>query len=332
MPAVCLASLWLWQSAVIAWGPTAHRVIARVAVRTLPGNVPDFLAREIDWIGVRAVTPDSWRAASEPFVKMEEDPNHEWYMEEFAFLPTIPRSRTEFLLAVYDEHRRLAAIDPDAAALMNVRWTGTLPYQTVEIYERLKVAFREWRALRANGADAQYIERDAAFYVGWLAHYVGDAAMPLHTSIHHDGWQGPNPLGYTRAGAIHWGFENDFVELIDLRESDVQPRVPAAEQLSDPFTAMLAFLDRSHTRVEDVYRLEQQGELRDAGSGPARELIYTCTAEAAAMLRDLIVSAWSASADPGAPIPPLPGSIPPNDPRHPRYNAATGSAPADRDR
>ncbi len=323
-----LAVACLGQSAVHAWGPTAHRVIARAAVRALPPDVPGFLAREIDWIGERSVAPDSWRASSEPFIKMEEDPNHEWYMEQFAFLHPIPRSRTAFILAIYDEHRRLEATDPAAAAMMNVRWTGTLPYQAVEIEERLKVAFREWRAQRAAGQDTAFIERDAAFYVGWLAHYVGDAAMPLHTSVQHDGWQGDNPRGYTRDGSIHWRFENDFVNLIGLGENQLLPRMAPARRLPDPFSDILAFLDRSHTRVEAVYQLDQQGAFRDAASKPGRDLVLTCTAEAAAMLRDFVATAWWASAEPGAPIPPPPGAIPPNDPRDPNYDPATGSAPA----
>lgn len=319
----------LCPAPVFAWGPTAHRVISRVAVETLPPDVPAFLQREIDWIGVRTVVPDSWRAESEPFVKMEEDPNHEWYMEQFAFMTTIPRSRTEFILALYDEHLRLKASDPAAAAMMNVRWAGTLPYQAVEIYERLKVAFRDWRALRTAGRDTKFVELDAAFLVGWLGHYIGDGAQPMHTSIHHDGWQGENPKNYTRDGALHWGFENDFVDLIGLKDEDIRSRVPPARTVADPFSGVLTFLGRSHNRVEQVYALDQQHAFANRDDREARELVYQCTTDAAALLRDLIYTAWTESAKPGAPIPPPAGFVPSNDVHHPRYNPATGSAPAE---
>jgi hypothetical protein len=36
--------------ALIAWGTTAHRVINRVAVLALPGDLPPFVKRQIDWI------------------------------------------------------------------------------------------------------------------------------------------------------------------------------------------------------------------------------------------------------------------------------------------
>ena len=134
-----------WPSAVGARGITAHRAISRAAIRALPADVPPFLTRQIDWIGERSITPDSWRGASEPFAKIEEDPNHGWFMEQLAFVHPIPRSRYEFVLALHDEFLRLRSVDPNRAALTNVRWTGTLPYAAVETYERLKVAFRAWR-------------------------------------------------------------------------------------------------------------------------------------------------------------------------------------------
>lgn len=311
-----------------AWGPTAHRVIARAGVSALPGDVPGFLKADIDWIGARAITPDSWRAASEPFAKMAEDPNHNWYMDRFEFLRPIPRSRTEFTLALYDEQRRLLPTDPAAARLLNIANAGSLPYQVAEIEERLKVAFREWRGLRASGGDTRFIERDAAFYTGWLAHYAGDSAMPLHTSIHHDGWVGDNPNSYTRDGSIHWRFENDFVDLTTLTDADVAVNLPAAVRIPDVFTGTLAHLTRAHTRVEQVYALDAAGALRDRGNAAARTLVLTCTREAATFLRDLIYTAWITSGEPGVPIPPPPGFVAPTDPRHPAYNPATGSAPA----
>jgi hypothetical protein len=219
-------------------------------------------------------------------------------------------------------------VDPAAARLMNVANAGTLPYQVVEIEERLKVALREWRTLRAAGAETRFIERDAAFYVGWLAHYVGDGAMPLHSSMHHDGWVGEDPQHYTRDGSIHWRFENDFVDLTSLTDQDLEAAVPPAVKVPDVFTATLAHVARAHTRVEQVYALDLRGAFTDRGNREARTLMLTCTSEAATLLRDLIYTAWVTSGEPGVPIPPPPGFITPNDPRHPAYNPATGSAPA----
>ncbi len=321
---VALAPIVLAPS-LQAWGVTGHRVIARAAVLTLPADVPGFVKRQIDWIGVRSIAPDSWRSASEPFIKMEEDPSHEWHLEQVAFLKTIPRSRVEFVQAVYDEYRRLEKTNPEAAALANVRGTGTLPYTAIEVYERLKVTFRTWREQQQARQDTQFIELDAAFYIGWLSHYIADAAQPLHASVHHDGWRGDNPKNYTRDGALHWGFENDFVDLIDLREDNILTRIGQPRKIDDPFSAILAQLARSHTRVDQVYALEQQHAYTDKANAAGRELVYVCTSDAAAMLRDLVYTAWLTSAEPAAP---RTGIVQPNDPANPRYNPAAGSAPA----
>jgi len=311
----------------MAWGVTAHRVINRIAVRTLPDEVPAFVKAQIDWIGVRSSTPDSWRLASEPFLKIDEDPNHGWFREQFAFMTVIPRSRYEFVIALHDEYLRLKPTDPEGAALTNVRWTGTLPFAAVETYERIKVAMRGYRAALAAKQDTHFLELDTAFYIGWLGHYIADGAMPLHTSVHHDGWQGDNPKNYTREPRVHGRFESQFVDLIALQESDILARMPAARRLADPFDAILEHLDRSHTRVEQVYQLDQQKAFEDAANAPGRELVYTCTGEAAAMLRDLVYTAWlESAAAPGG----TGTTMQPMNPKHPRYNPATGSAPADR--
>src|SRR5262245_39193005 len=292
----------------------------------LPDEVPTFVKRQIEWIGIRSVTPDSWRIASEPFLKIDEDPNHGWFREKFAFMREIPRSRYEFVIALHDEFLRLKASDPDGAALTNVRWTGTLPYAAVETYERIKVAMRAYRAAAAAKQETQFIELDAAFYIGWLGHYIADGAMPLHTSVHHDGWQGANPDGYTTDPRIHGRFESQFVDLIALQERDISGRVGAPKRLEDPFSTILAHLDRSHTRVERVYQLDKAGAYQDKANAAARELVYTCTSEAATTLRDLVYTAWLESAAEAQPSPP--GGLQPMDPKHPRYNPATGSAPA----
>ena len=137
-----LAVAFIWSPRLAAWGLTGHVVISRAAINALPGDVPGFVKRQIDWISTRSITPDSYRAASEPFIKMAEDPSHEWHLEQVTFLKTIPRSRVEFIQALYDEYKRLQKSDPARAALANPTSTGMLPYTTLEAYERSRKAVR----------------------------------------------------------------------------------------------------------------------------------------------------------------------------------------------
>src|SRR5689334_18490937 len=87
-----------------AWWLTGHTVVNRAAIAALPPEVPELLERQIAWIGARSQVPDSWRDATEPFLKASEDPNHVWYMEH---LPpglghNLPRSRNAFIHQVPD--------------------------------------------------------------------------------------------------------------------------------------------------------------------------------------------------------------------------------------
>ena len=61
-------------------------------------------------------------------------------MEGFAFIPSPPHSRTEFILRVYDEYLRVHTADPDRAKLLNIRYTGLQAYSLIEGYERMKAA------------------------------------------------------------------------------------------------------------------------------------------------------------------------------------------------
>src|SRR5262249_5888890 len=113
---------------------------------------------------------------------------------------------------------------------------------------------------------------------------------------------------------------------IGLKESDIQGRIAPARTIADPFSAILAHLARSNSRVSVVYALEQQRALTDKSNTAARELVYVCTIDGATLLRDLIYTAWTTSAAPAAP---RTGIVQPNDPTNQRYNPATGSAPAE---
>jgi hypothetical protein len=306
----------------MAWGPRGHNVINQTAVQSLPDQGTGFLKRHEGWIVYLSNIPDSWRRPTEPSLRILEDPNHGWFKEQFHMLDSIPRSRYEFVIALYEEQKKLAKSNPEAAALTNVRWTGTLPYAAQENFERMKAAMRRYRAsLSTAGPEREYIEREIASYMGRLGHYTGDGAQPLHDTIHHDGWAGDNPKNYTRERQVHGRFESQYVEIIQPVADDLLPLIGPARHLEDPFTASLAHLDQAASHVEEVYQLDQSGALKDAKHPRARELALERLASGARLLRDLAYTAWldSAQAEAGLGNPTLATA--------PGYNPATGSAP-----
>jgi hypothetical protein len=309
------------------WGPRGHITANRAAVSAIPADGPVFLKNDAEWIAQTGPVPDSWRGVSEPYSKIFEDPNHGWFKEQFVFMKQIPRSRYEFVLALYDEYLRIRTSDPERAKLTNVRWTGTMPYAAMENYDRMKSAMRSYRQLAANKQDTKFIQRDIAFYMGWLGHYTADGAQPLHDTIHHDGWQGPNPKNYTTDPRVHGRFESSFVELIQLTDSDLVPLMTEPRTLEDPFAAMLRHLDDAATHVEEIYVMDKAGAFADAKSAGAALLVKTQLAKAASLLRDLAYTAWVESGKQPPVRGPNPRELNPIDQANPRYNPATGTAP-----
>ncbi|HMF78895.1 MAG TPA: hypothetical protein VK604_24775 [Bryobacteraceae bacterium] len=313
-----------------SWGSRGHMAANKAAIDAMPADGPSFLANYREWIAATGPLPDSWRYPSEPYSKIFEDPNHGWFREQFAFMATIPRSRYEFVLRLYDEYLAIKDKDAARAKLTNVRWTGTLPYAAMENFDRMKSAMRLYRQSLKDTSDAgkaqsENLRRDIAFYVGWLGHYTADGAQPLHDTIHHDGWQGPNPHGYTTDHAVHGRFESKFVDSIGLTESDLQPLVSSkpARVLNDPFAAMIHHLNDASTHVEQIYCLDQAGALNDPHNKEAAALVKSQLSNAALLLRDLTYTAWIQSGEPQSR-----GTGPnPIDPSNPTYNPATGSAP-----
>ncbi|MES2390709.1 MAG: nuclease [Acidobacteriota bacterium] len=314
-----LACPWAWRG---------HEVIDAAAVDGLPADGPLFLKKYRDYISHSASVPDNWRDENGLFSRIEEDPNHGWFKERLDFMHgNYPRSRYEFVIELYKHYEVIKRTDPEAANYMNVRWTGTLPYAAVETYERMVDEMRRIHTLQKAGQDTSDLEQTVAFLVYWMGHYIGDGSQPLHDTVNANGWRLPtNPNGYTTGTNIHEDFENVLVNNMKLSEQDLLTRMPPPGHLhGDVFDNIIAFLDKSASRQEDIYKLDKAGVLKDASNAKSRDMVYTCATDGASMLRDLIYRAWLESAQPNPNADKSPVSI-----KNPRYNPETGSAPATR--
>lgn len=270
-----------------AWGDEGHRLVNRLAALTLPESVPAFLraenaVAEIEYLGPE---PDRWRSRAEPELAAAQAPEHFIDLEPADALGPLPRNRLDFEAKVYAAGERPEKI-------------GLQPWEATEVWERLKAALRNYRALAAAGKSTREAEAAAIFYAGWLGHYVGDASQPLHTTVQYNGWTGPNPNGYTTAHEIHWQFEGPFVAANE-HEADVRAKMSAPRTIEgDIFDDYVRYLRRSNTYVEKVYQLEKAGGFIGAGSEESRAFAAERLAAGASMLRDMILTAWVESARP----------------------------------
>lgn len=287
LPAAVVCLTLLSTLAAHAWGNEGHRIVNRLAASALPADVPAFLrtpeaVNEIEYLGPE---PDRWRSPAEPELVAAQAPEHFIDLELADALGPLPRNRFDFEAEVFAAKERPEKI-------------GLQPWEATEVWERLKAALREYRNLKAAGKDTHEVEQAAIFYAGWLGHYVGDAAQPLHTSIQYNGWVGPNPNGYTTEHKIHWQFEGPFVGA-NITLEMVAPKMTAARTIDgDFFTNYVAYLRQSQTYVEKVYQLEKAGGFIGAGSAESRDFTASRLAVGASMLRDLIYTAWVDSAQP----------------------------------
>ena len=270
-----------------AWGNEGHRLINRLAASSLPADVPAFLRsesaiNEIEYLGPE---PDRWRSRAEPELSAAQAPEHFIDLEPADALGPLPRNRLDFEAKVFAAGQRPEKI-------------GLQPWETVEVWERLKAALREYRNLSAAKQDTRGVEAAVLFYTGWLGHYVGDGSQPLHTTDKYNGWVGPNPNGYTTAHQIHWQFEGPFVAANE-HEAEVRARMTAPQAIDgDIFSSYVAYLRHTATYVEKVYQLDKAGGFAGAGSAESRDFTADRLAAGASMLRDMIYTAWIDSAKP----------------------------------
>ncbi|HZD30232.1 MAG TPA: nuclease [Candidatus Angelobacter sp.] len=290
------------------WGPDGHMMINRVATEKLPADVPAFLKNAEEQLAYLGPEPDRWREKSELALKLSQEPDHFIDLELVEGM-ALPADRYSFYRALELKRQQ----SPAQAEALWPEKVGLQPYITMEVYGRLVVAFREYRHALRDHATTQFAERNAIFYAGWLGHYVADGSNPLHTTVNYNGWTTPNPNGYTTGKTIHWKMEGEFVAANQkqLRFAGLVPN--QATKLDKPFQDYLAYLQKSHGYVEQVYQLEKAGGFAGPGTPDSRKFIAQRMAFGADMLRNLWYTAWLDSAvDPPLYAPPKPASAPPD--------------------
>jgi hypothetical protein len=294
---------------VFGWGPDGHQFVNRAAAMHAPQEMPAFFRNAVDQLEYLGPEPDRWRSPSEPSLKNAQEPEHYIDLELLEGFGELPSKRFDYYRKL--EAFRLSDTPPNGAVLaiggdqisareakqkfLTPESIGLQPWITAEVYERLITAFREYRRLLKEGKPTTPAEANAIFYAGWLGHYVGDGANPMHTTIYYNGWVGPNPHGYTVSKSTHYEFESRFVH-DNIKFDEVGSRLnPATLIPGDVFSAYLQYLHDSNGLVEKTYQLEKAGAFQGAGTHDGREFVIGRLAAGAQELIDLWYTAWSES-------------------------------------
>ncbi len=283
-------------AAAFGWGSDGHRIINRLAVQSLPADMPAFFTTpaalaELEYLGPE---PDRWRSPAEPELSATQAPDHFIDLEYADVVGPLPRKRYEFI-ELLSQYRKA---HPDQAANETPEKVGLQPWQTEEVWQRLKAGFRDYREALAKHEDTRPEEAAVLFYAGWLGHYVGDGSQPLHVSRDYNGWVEPaNPHGYTTEHHIHSVFETAFVGA-NIKAADVKPFLTPVGPIHDEWADYLTYLRRSAALTEQTYALDKTGAFTGTGTPAGKLFAEQRLAAGASMLRDLIYAAWDQSAEP----------------------------------
>jgi hypothetical protein len=261
----------LLGSLATGWWSGGHETIAEAAAARLPDDVPEFFRRGGKHLAHFSVDPDRWKNREMAFLRRMEEGNHFLDTEDLDGKQLAATHRFDAMKMIYGELKK----EPNRV--------GMLPYAIVEYYEKLTVAFYDYRKDPNNPA----IPMKCLVHGGTLAHYTGDAAMPLHSTRDYDGR--PQPDGTVKQKGIHAKLDG-FPEKNGIRPEEVA-RGLEAKKIDDVWAYTLKFIDESHTHVARCYELDAAGAF-DRPNDESRAFVLARVRAGAQFTLDLWYTAW----------------------------------------
>lgn len=203
-----------------SWGVWGHQHINRAAVFALPMPMRTFFFEHIDFITIEASIPDVRKYAihdrNEPprhFIDLEAYGNH-----PFEALP----EKWDSAKSKYGEKMLIK--------------NGILPWYIPEMLDKLTAAFKE------------HDKVSILFLAADLAHYTGDAYVPLHTSLNYNGQ-------LTGQKGVHALWESLIPELFGM---NYNLHTKSAVYINDPVQYTWNIIHESHSLVPIVLSTEKK--------------------------------------------------------------------------
>ncbi len=312
------AVMMVCASSAFAWDAHGHRTIAWLAMDKMQSKLPEdavkgplaFVFSESGraQVGYQSGEPDRYRSIHIGQLTHINDPDHYIDLEKLdqfgLTLSTVPPLRFEYLramaIAKHEHPDNVAPYNEKRDIARTQEWPGFLPHSILEHYGKLVSSDRQIRVLESLHDPARAEQLAAAranviFEMGQLAHFVGDAAQPLHTTEHHHGWVGANPDGFTKANGFHRYIDTTVLGLHHLTYETVkdQCKIDRTVDKNDPWADVLLHIQRSHDMVRPLYILQKSGDL---DKEPGKVFITERLCDGGAMLGSLYAAAWEASA------------------------------------
>ena len=311
------AGVLICAVAAHAWDYEGHRTVNLIAVASLPANFPAFVStpEAAERIAFLAGEPDRWRNTPDLSLKHCNGPDHYIDLDELAeygIKPAdLPVFRYDFVgqlatrRAAHPE--KFAPIDPEKNEDHTRELVGLLPWSITENYGKLKSGFSYLKAFEeAGGTPAEITNAQAniIYVMGVMGHYVGDGAQPLHATVHHHGWVGANPNGYSTNKQFHGWIDGGYFKKVGMptvAEMKTDIRTARLVQLGDRtarpeeiLPAVVKYLEATQKEVEPLYVLDKSGALSGNGEKglEGKKYLTQRLIVGGQMLGDIWYSAW----------------------------------------
>jgi hypothetical protein len=259
-----------------AWGFDGHRFIAGLAIDLLPPELKPFYEKARVFVTEHSIDPDLWRNAG----WIEEPPRHFLDIDAFGKEPPFPELPHDYDAAVAKFGKEM------------VDKNGLLPWRAAEIHARLRKGFEA-----VKEGSSPWAADDVKFFSALIAHYAGDAFVPLHAVVNYDGQ-------VTMQHGVHSRFETDlfrqYQAKLRLTPPPVKPVTDAREFVFDAlyegFRLSSAVLDADAKAIGD--RDEYDDRYYEAFLAGIQPVLERRLGEAASGIASLIVGAWEQAGKP----------------------------------
>jgi len=275
---------------VFAWGDAGHRMIGLAAAQRLPEEMPAFFRAAGQQLSYLNPEPDRWKDRAErtldPALEGGTSPEHYIDMDLIA-----PAALAGALLAP----NRLAYADSVRVAGSAVGTMGLLPFQILELTQKLRGDFRLWR-IAPDSTVRSWIEQRIIDDAGVLGHYVADGSNPHHTTKHHNGWVGENPKAFTTDNRFHGRFESAYVQG-QIRMPDILAGMTGEPKVfPNVRDAVIAYLKTTNAQLDRLYEIDTKTPFQPETTTPEQKAFASARLAAGAeMLRDIWWTAWVTS-------------------------------------
>lgn len=315
--ALLLTLVGLWIPVSRAWDYEGHRIVNQLALAGLPADFPVFVhsPAATERVAFLSGEPDRWRNAADLPLRNQNNPDHYLDLEQLGWAgldaASLSPMRYEFTMQFASARAAHAGkfppIDPLKDSDRTREWPGFLPWTITEYYGRLKSVFSYLRAFQEGGGTATEIANGQAnviYVMGVMGHFVGDGSQPLHMTVHHHGWEGDNPHGFTTDPKFHAWIDGGFIAKAHIRLADFASQARAAQVLAATpaatgrdamFDEVMRYLLAQNERVVPLYELEKAGKLKadgSPGSFDGRGFIDEQLLRGGEMLGSIWLTAW----------------------------------------